>query len=276
MFKTLRFSLLSMLVMLCGTVMADEVSFAAGENATTCTVNGKDGIKVGTSKKGGGITITVPANTTKLTLHAAAWKGVTGLSVGITGATANPANIELTADDGISNNSPFTLSGNEDDFKFEIALSEITTETELTLSADKRFVVWDASAEVSGGGETPVVTVAKPVITPNGGTFFEAQDVTISCETEGATIYYTTDGTNPSEASTRYTPFRVNETTTVKAIAVKDNIHNLPDFQLFNHCRADSPGKQHNLYFHWRGPDYCQANSQVRIYQRQLWQHVDL
>lgn len=62
-----------------------------------------------------------------------------------------------------------------------------------------------------------------PVITPATGTFSEAQNVTITCGTSGADIYYTTDGTNPTEASTKYTSsFPVSTTTTVKAIAVKD------------------------------------------------------
>lgn len=49
-------------------------------------------------------------------------------------------------------------------------------------------------------------------------------DVTISCGTKGATIYYTTDGTTPSEASTLYTgTFNVStEGTVVKAIAYAD------------------------------------------------------
>ena len=43
--------------------------------------------------------------------------------------------------------------------------------------------------------------------------------VTITCATEGSTIFYTTDGGEPSASSTPYTPFSVNSTTTVKAIA---------------------------------------------------------
>ncbi len=66
-----------------------------------------------------------------------------------------------------------------------------------------------------------IVNVAKPVITPNGGTFTEPQEVTITAE-EGCIIIYTTDGTDPSfAAGSQYTgPFTVSETCTVKAIAV--------------------------------------------------------
>ena len=63
-------------------------------------------------------------------------------------------------------------------------------------------------------------SVATPTFTPAGGTYTTAQNVTISCETEGASIYYTLDGSTPTNASTLYTSaIAVNETTTVKAIA---------------------------------------------------------
>ena len=63
--------------------------------------------------------------------------------------------------------------------------------------------------------------VATPTFNPAEGTFTEAQSVTISCATDGATIYYTTDGSTPTMSSTAYSaPFTVSETTTVKAIAV--------------------------------------------------------
>jgi len=66
-------------------------------------------------------------------------------------------------------------------------------------------------------------TVATPTFSPEGGTYATAQSVTISCATSGATIRYTTDGSNPSEvAGTIYTSeIIINKTTTLKAIAYK-------------------------------------------------------
>ena len=67
--------------------------------------------------------------------------------------------------------------------------------------------------------------VARPVITPDAGTYYESVEVTISCATEGASIYYTLNGEDASEQSTLYTePFTINElgTYTVKAVAIID------------------------------------------------------
>lgn len=65
--------------------------------------------------------------------------------------------------------------------------------------------------------------VATPTFSPKAGVYTEAQSVTISCETEGATIYYTLDGTTPTASSTPYTePIYVDATTTIKAIAIAD------------------------------------------------------
>ena len=133
-------------------------TMAAGENASLCTVNGADGVKVGTSKKVGQMTITVPAGAKTLSFYAAAWNKVSGLSLEITpAANITLASIELTADAGINNESPFTLQGEESSYLFEFKLKDITKSTTFTLTAPKRFVVWNAtySADGTAGDDTP-------------------------------------------------------------------------------------------------------------------------
>jgi hypothetical protein len=68
----------------------------------------------------------------------------------------------------------------------------------------------------TGGGPT-----AAPTFAPTAGTYTGPQSVTISDATSGATIYYTTNGTTPTTASTVYTgPISVSASETLEAIAV--------------------------------------------------------
>ena len=82
------------------------------------------------------------------------------------------------------------------------------------------------------GIEPPMPTVATPVFTPEAGTYTEPQYVSISCATDGARIWYTTDNSDPIPmASPEYTnttePILVSEgTITIKAIATKDGYNN--------------------------------------------------
>lgn len=68
-----------------------------------------------------------------------------------------------------------------------------------------------------------VPAVERPTIA--GATSFQEKvTVTITCETEDAEIRYTLDGSDPDAEATLYTaPFDLEETTTVKAIAIKDD-----------------------------------------------------
>ena len=71
------------------------------------------------------------------------------------------------------------------------------------------------------GSATP--TCDTPTFSPSAGTYGSAQNVTITTATEGATIYYTTDGAIPTTSSSVYSSaITVSETQTIKAIAVKD------------------------------------------------------
>ena len=82
--------------------------------------------------------------------------------------------------------------------------------------------------------------VGAPTANPTAGTYAENQSVTFTSSTEGATIYYTTDGSEPTitggvpaGTTAQYTaPIAVTGTegqsitTTIKAIAVKDRMQN--------------------------------------------------
>ena len=78
----------------------------------------------------------------------------------------------------------------------------------------------------TGGSTTE--KVATPTFSVAGGNYTTAQSVEISCATADATIYYTLDGTNPTTESTPYTgaAISISETTTLKAIAIKDGMEN--------------------------------------------------
>lgn len=79
--------------------------------------------------------------------------------------------------------------------------------------------VWGDSMDVAFDPETSITTasddsrylqqvqpkVDKPVFTPAAGTYSEAQEVAITCSTPDAVIYYTLDGSEPTDADTRYT-----------------------------------------------------------------------
>jgi uncharacterized repeat protein (TIGR02543 family) len=85
----------------------------------------------------------------------------------------------------------------------------------------------DGAATVNSGVATVTVnaaptpgSVAIPLFDPAPGSYSCAQNVTLSCTTEGAAIYYTTDGTEPTERSALYSAaIAVSSTMTVKAKA---------------------------------------------------------
>lgn len=135
----------------------------AGDNAAAAEIviggTSYDGMKAGTAKKAGSIKITVPANSTNLHIHAIAWKGENGATVTITGATCVPASLTLANNSGISQSSPFTISGDMlDDYYFNVALTNITAETELTLTSTKRFVVFGVNAVATA--DVPATAIA--------------------------------------------------------------------------------------------------------------------
>lgn len=223
------------------------LSTSGGTNASTCKVIINtieyDGIKVGTSKAGGAWAVTVPSGTKYLHLHVAAWNGVTGLSLNISPNTySSTTSVALTADTGISSNSPFTFSGTASSSNYYKVITftsplESNTTLTFTTSANKRFVVWGvnaeeaaaatyaisksatngtistkvSSSEVTSAAEDATVTIEA---TPNTGYTFSSWNVT---KTSGGAAVSVANGsanpttfTMPAEAVTVAATFTIN------------------------------------------------------------------
>ena len=83
------------------------------------------------------------------------------------------------------------------------------------------------NSDVASASYTIKGTVASPAFSLASGAVNGGTEVTITCATEGAKIYYTTDGSNPTASSTEYTAaISVTAAVTLKAIAVKDGMNN--------------------------------------------------
>ena len=118
-------------------------------------------------------------------------------------------------------------------------------------------VFFNLDIEVIGTAETPDVSegeaeiIVPPVITPNGGTIYhDSADITITTETEDAVIYYTLDGTTPTNNSILYEkPFTLDESSftngkslVIKAVAVKDGCEDSAVVtEIYTHAKKDKP-----------------------------------
>ncbi len=84
---------------------------------------------------------------------------------------------------------------------------------------------WDIYANLLDMTTLPTATVQIPTMSPDPGVYSTSQMVSIQCGTPGATIYYTTDWSDPTESSMMYTgPISVSGSTFLKARAFKDNL----------------------------------------------------
>ena len=160
------------------------------------------------------------------TYYAVAFGNAAATTLSITVADADMLKPTLTyADDvvTISSSLPsatlyYTLDGSDP--------TTASTLYEAPIPVDRNLTV-KAIASWTGFGVSPVAmleldlfTVAKPEIS------HEDDVVTISTATEGASIYYTIDGTEPTAESTAYTePFTVTKNCTIKVIALRDGYH---------------------------------------------------
>lgn len=107
------------------------------------------------------------------------------------------------------------------------------TSTVLTIDGDYEYIglrsnnnaMYLTSITITWEQEVADEENQKPMMPslPQEGKFVGFKTIEISCETEGAEIYYTIDGNEPTTNSTLYAdPFEITQETTVKAIAVNE------------------------------------------------------
>lgn len=136
-------------VLFAGSIMAAEATLSKGSaySYDDVTVNGKPAIKLGTSSKAGDMKITVGTGATYLTFHAVAWNKGGDKDLIFTapdGVTVTPDRVTLTANENIAGTATdFTVTP-ESDYEFTVQLSGVSAETELSVTYEKRCVVWGA------------------------------------------------------------------------------------------------------------------------------------
>ncbi len=167
-------------------------------------------VKLAVLQQPGNANVDSPIGVVKVALQDANGKAV---------ATANET-VSLTLE---SKGTAGVLTGNAQ----VAAVDGIATFPALTIGQPGRSYTLRASS-----GKLPPVTsaafdisneLAAPLITPPGGSFSGPVWVLISSATPGATIRFTTDGTDPVATSPAFTAlFQVTGSTVIKAVAQKD------------------------------------------------------
>ena len=117
--------------------------------------------------------------------------------------------------DGTEPVADFSILGNGSNGVYNFSVSSRQTVKAIAAQAGW-FDSGVAEAEFEFVCDTPTIT--------EGGTFQSSKNVSISSGTSGASIYYTTDGSEPTTSNTKYTSsFNVTADTVVKAMCTKNN-----------------------------------------------------
>jgi len=231
--KILRYSFVALLAMVFGNVMADsweKASSIAVGDVVLLTVDNSSvtkelkGIKSGSTPIGDIVEYTgVPAGVYPLTVEAGsadgtfAFKGEDGYLCVV--KSKNALNVSETKD---------ALSSWTVSFEGSVATLKINDGTDDRYlkynSGSPRFACYKSGqTDITLWKKLAAGAIVPPQFSVAGGMYFEAQNVELTCSTEGAEIFYTTDGDDPSASSTKYTTsIVISETTTLKAIAIKD------------------------------------------------------
>lgn len=176
-------------------------------------------VRLGASKKVGSIT-TKP-------LDLSGNGGVFKVSFAVKGWTNVEGDIEVSLSGGKTQTVNYSANMSGEFETVELSFDGGTAQSTLTFATTaKRAFLDDIKIYY---GETSTTQVEQPEFFPsNGATFVDNLTVTVSCATEGAIIYYTTDGNDPTTVSEVFPTggLEIAKTTILKAIAVKDGLDN--------------------------------------------------
>ncbi len=131
----------------------------------------------------------------------------------------------------------FTLTGSAADYEYVVsvtgAIPSVRLKFAITYAAaptgTARLYLDDVVVYgmVSGTPTAAIPTFSFVGVEKSTNTFYETVNVSLASSTEGASIYYTTNGVNPTTSSTLFAgAFTLTSTATVKAMAVKAGMNN--------------------------------------------------
>jgi hypothetical protein len=205
----------------CSSLLTIATTASTPTGTYTITVTGSGGEVTKTTS----FNLTVTSAASVITSPVEGTTFTPGQSVTATGSGTNLSwNIDLIKD-GL----PSFKTGSGSSITFTVPASATSSQIiRITLTGDNGSatreynIVTGDSPSAPVGSPTITPTVATPTITPSGGSFTGSVSVMLQTATSDASIFYTTNGSTPTQSSTLYTgAFTLTSTTTLKAIAFK-------------------------------------------------------
>lgn len=114
----------------------------------------------------------------------------------------------------------YTTDGTEPTEASPVYAAPVAISNSTTLKARGFRSGWTASEIHEGVYYIQTPTTDRPEFSPDEGRYSGEQTIALTCSTPNANIYYTVDGSTPSEQSTLYAnPFSITKSTLIKAVA---------------------------------------------------------